>query len=323
MLFYYNMEEHKVSSKILLIGGPTGVGKSHIALDVALRINGEIISADSMQFYREINIGTDKVPVHMREKVAHHLIDHISLKDSFDVHSFVNEALLHVRKILQAGKVPLIVGGSGLYLRSLMKGIFPMPEVEAGKQAEVRRYLGEQGLCGLYSLLKKTDPEAAGRIHEKDRKRITRALEVYILTGKNISFWQRQKSENPLAKTGKPVYFILTRNKEVMYNRINRRVDYMFDSGWIDEVEKLKEEGYADMLVYKAPIGYAEILDFLAGRYNLEELKEIVKKKTRRFAKKQLTWFRKEDGKWIEIENEQETADMIMREFMKFDGEGV
>ena len=321
MLFYYNMKGDKISKKILVIGGPTGIGKSRISFEVALRVNGEIISADSMQFYREIDIGTDKVSAEMREKVPHYLIDCLSLRDSFDVHTFLRKTIHIVNKILLSGRVPIIVGGSGLYLRSLMNGIFPIPKEKMEKQNGIRKLLSKKNLSVLYSELKSVDIEAASRIHKNDRKRITRALEVYLLTGKTISYWHRQNPKKTLADVGDPLYFILTRNREVMYNRIDERVDAMFESGWIQEVKNLEEKGFRDILLYKSPIGYVEILDFLDGKYTMDELKSIIKKRTRTLARKQLTWFKKEKGIWLDIEEDENKAvEIIIEKFTGFEG---
>lgn len=316
MLLYYIMKKKEIS-KILVIGGPTGIGKSKVAFEAAIRLDGEIISADSMQFYRETCIGTDKVSPEMRSRVVHHLVDCISLAENFDVSSFVRKAVSIAGQILEGGRVPVVAGGSGLYLRSLLRGVFTMPPVDEEKKRKARKILAEKSTTDLYFGLNSADPEAASRIHKNDRKRISRALEVFMLTGKPISFWHTVRPEDSILKAGIPVYFILTRKREVMYNKIDLRVEEMFRSGWIDEVRRLKEEGLEKALLHKAPIGYPEILDFLAGKCGLEELKETVKRKTRVYARKQLTWFRKEEGTWIEIEDEVKTAEKISRLFLE------
>jgi len=310
------MKTENISKKILILGGPTGVGKSDISFDLSLALNGEIISADSMQFYKEINIGTGKTPKWMRDKVPHHLIDFLSLREDFDVKAFVESALLCVEEILSRGKVPIIVGGSGLYIRSLLTGIFPMPEGSSERKNEIRENLASKELSELYSQLQLVDPTSASRINKNDRKRISRALEIYYLTGKTITFWHKQKSEDRLANIGVTLYFILTRSREVMYNRIERRVDEMFEEGWIKEVVRLKDEGLQGPLLYKAPIGYAEIIDYLDSKYSMEELVNLVKKKTKTYARKQLTWFRREDGIWLEIQDKRKTVEEIIKNFL-------
>lgn len=322
MLLYYSMENKSKTAgkKILVIGGPTGVGKSKIAFEAAKKLGGEIISADSMQFYREIEIGTDKAPLWMRKEIPHHLIDELSIKEDFNVYSFIEAAILHVNRLLSLNKVPVITGGSGLYLKGLIKGLFHLPEKDKEKRRDIRKSFAQKEAAELYLQLESIDPEAAENIHPNDRKRIERAMEVYLLTGRAISFWHKQKSEMSLEKIGLPVYFILTRNKEVMYNRINCRVDRMFEEGWIEEVKKLKECGLEKYLRYKAPIGYIDILDFLQGRCGEDELKAAVKKKTRTFARKQLAWFRREQGIWIEADDENKAVAAVTEGFRKFGG---
>ncbi len=290
--------------RVIVIGGPTGVGKSSVAFRVAEEIGGEIISADSMQFYREINIGTGKVPPWMREKIPHHLMDFLSLRDSFDVYEYVEMVSGKVDDILKREKVPLIVGGSGLYLRILMRGIFTIPDADREKQKKLREILERKTTEALYMELEKADPAMLETIHKNDRKRIRRALEVYHLTGKPMSSWQKQETEGAFGRETDTRYFILTRNREEMYNRIDQRVDRMFEDGWIEEVKRLKEGGYAGYLKEKAPIGYAEIMEHLNGSLGVGELKDRIKRKTRNFARRQLTWFRRENGVWIELEGD-------------------
>jgi tRNA dimethylallyltransferase len=197
-----------------------------------------------------------------------------------------------------------------------------MPEEKIEEQLKVRNLLYRKNVVELYDKLKSIDLEAATKIHQNDKKRIIRALEVYQLTGQNITFWQKQKPENSIIQIGDPIYFILTRNREVMYNRIDKRVEEMINLGWIKEVEELVEKGYTEMLLNKAPIGYAEILDFLSGKYDMDELKYKIKKRTRTFARKQVTWFKKEEGIWLNIENEEEAVNLIIEKFLTFE-EGV
>lgn len=302
------MSGKETGKKILVIGGPTGIGKSAVAYSVAKEISGEIISADSRQFYREINIGTDKVPLWMRKGVPHHLIDFLSLKDDFDVYKFAKLAHEKTEDIRKRDKVPVVVGGSGLYLRSLVKGIFTVPDGCREKQQEIRRALEEKTTEILYRELQEIDPPLKEAIHRNDRKRIRRALEVYCLTGKPMSYWQKQKPETVFGGTCNMKYFILTRDRKEMYERIEQRVDKMFEDGWVDEVEKLREKGCVAYLRDKAPIGYMEILEYLDGKCNIEELKADIKQKTRNFAKKQLTWFRKENGIWLELSGDGKNA---------------
>lgn len=303
-------------NKIPVIGGPTGIGKSAVAFEVAKKINGEIISADSRQFYREINIGTDKVPLWMRNEVPHHLIDFLSLKDDFDVYRFAELAREKIKEIREKGRVPVIIGGSGLYLRSLFKGIFTVSGGDREKQGEIRSELEKKTTEEMFVELRDVDPVLAETIHRNDRKRIRRALEVYYLTGKRMSFWHEQNPEPVLGEDEK-LYFILCRDRQEMYERIEKRVDDMFEAGWLEEVERLRDKGYSGYLRGKAPIGYVEILDYLDGKTAFDELKSGIKQKTRNLAKKQLTWFRKENGTWLKISGDgRNAAEEITREFL-------
>lgn len=303
----------KSKKRLIVIGGPTGVGKSAIAYNIALKIRGEVISADSMQFYREINIGTDKVPLWMQKKVPHHLINFLSIRDEFDLYQFIGLATEKIKEISEKGNTPIVVGGSGLYLRGLLKGIFNMPEEKRGKQKEIRSALEKEKTDILYQALQKVDPCTAKILHPNDRKRIRRALEIYHLTGKPMSLWKKER-HSPIPTDMDIIYYILTRDRNEMYNRIEERVEYMFEKGWIEEVRYLKEQGYERYLRTKAPIGYNEILDYLDGKYDIEELKAEIKKKTRNLARRQLTWFRKEDGLWTEIEG---TGEKIVDEIVE------
>ncbi|MCM8777267.1 MAG: tRNA (adenosine(37)-N6)-dimethylallyltransferase MiaA [Candidatus Omnitrophica bacterium] len=297
----------KSKKRLVVIGGPTGIGKSDIAYNVALKINGEIISADSMQFYREINIGTDKVPLWMREKVPHHLIDFLSIRDDFDVYRFIKLATEKIEEIFKKERIPIVVGGSGLYLRSLLKGIFYIPDEMKEKQRDIRNKLENENTETLYQILQKVDHSTANVLHPNDRKRIRRALEVYYLTGKPMSLLQRERNPE-ISENIQIYYYILTRDRNEMYNRICQRVEKMFESGWIEEVKELREKSFERYLKLKAPIGYKEILEYLDGKYSMDELKAMIKKKTRNLARRQLTWFRKEDGIWIKIEGDGENA---------------
>ncbi len=311
------MREKETKKKVLVIGGPTGVGKSAVAYSVAKKIDGEIISADSRQFYKEINIGTDKVPLSMRKDVPHHLVDFLSIKEGFDVYSFIKIVREKIQEIQSRNKTVIIVGGSGLYLRSLMKGIFSIPDESREKQQEIRRVLEEKTTEVLYKELLIVDPALKNTVHPNDRRRIRRALELYYLTGKPMSYWQKQEPETVL-KENERMYFILVRNREEMYERIEERVDKMFENGWVEEVKKLKEDGYAAYLREKAPIGYVEILDYFDGRGTIEELKSGIKQKTRNFAKKQLTWFRRENGIWLELSGDgKNVVEEIIKRFYK------
>ncbi|MCM8767627.1 MAG: tRNA (adenosine(37)-N6)-dimethylallyltransferase MiaA [Candidatus Omnitrophica bacterium] len=302
-----------MSNKILVIGGPTACGKTQISFEIAKKINGEIISCDSRQFYKEINIGTDKPSLSMREKIPHHFIDFLSLKEEFDVYQFSNMVFEKVKEIISKGKIPIIVGGSGFYIRVLLNGLFSLsPELKI-KQKEIREKLEKETSENLYQKLKEIDPVCAEKIHPNDRYRIKRAIEIYELTGKNMTYWRTQKPEKTLKEIGNVIYFILMRDKKEIYQRIEKRIEKMFENGWIEEVRKLKQESFEKYLNIKAPIGYNEILEFLNNEFDFEKLKKIIIKKTKEYARKQFIWFRKEKGIFINFTDEKEAIEKILK----------
>jgi tRNA dimethylallyltransferase len=303
------------SNKIIIIGGPTASGKTEISFKIAKEINGEIISADSRQFYKEINIGTDKPPLWMRNQIPHHFIDFLSLKNQFDVYEYKNLVYEKVIEIISKGKIPIIVGGSGFYIRVLIKGLFPLPKELKEKQKEIRKKLKNEKTEKLYERLKEIDPVISEKIHPNDRYRIIRAIEIYQITGKNISFWQSQKPEKTLNDFGEIFYFILMRERQQIYERIEKRIEKMFENGWIDEVKKLREQSFENDLKFKAPIGYKEIIDYLDKKFNLEETKKMIIKKTKEYARKQIIWFKKEDGIFINFSEDEEAIKKILEEF--------
>ena len=282
---------------ILVIGGPTAAGKTEVAFLAAQLLKTEIISADSRQFYREISVGTDKVSAERRAAVPHHLVDVCSLADDFTVADFCRRAFPLVRRILASGRTPVIIGGSGLYLRGLVRGIFALPP-DDGRLASVRGALEALTTAELAARLRAADPDAAARIHPNDRRRLRRALEVFRATGIPITRWQgtRQRTLAELA----PVRFtVLTRPRPDLHERIAVRVDAMLAAGWEEEVRAIAGAGLAARLRRKAPIGYREILDTLEGGEPRETLRARIIAATRGLARRQETWFRREPASWI------------------------
>lgn len=298
--------------KIIIIGGPTSSGKTEISFKIAKEINGEIISADSRQFYKEINIGTDKPPLWMRKEIPHHFFDFLSLKDEFDVFKYKNLVFEKINEIFERGKFPVIVGGSGFYIRVLLKGLFLLPPELKEKQKEIREKLEKEKTENLYEKLKEIDSEIAKKIHKNDRYRIKRAIEIYLLTGKNMTYWQKQKNDITLKDFGNVFYFILFRDRKEIYERIEKRVNKMFENRWIEEVKELVEKSFEDYLKFKAPIGYGEIIEFLKGKYDFDELKNLIIKRTKEYARKQIIWFRKENGVFINFKEEKEAIEKIL-----------
>jgi len=277
--------------KIIAIVGPTGVGKSELAVFLGEKLNGEIINFDSLQFYKELNIGTAKPGEEERKRVPHHLYDLLELDEEFNAAKFIEIADNLIKEIWGRGKIPILVGGTGLYLRAFEYGLFPM---EVPKEIrETLRKRANQDLSSLYEELKRLDPEYAQKISPKDKVRITRALEVIYASGKPISYFHK---ENPFF--GKKRYNLikigLILPRKELYKKINLRVIKMIEKGWIEEVKKLLEKGYSPELKTFKAIGYKYIIQYLQGKISLEKAIELIQRDTRRYAKRQLTWFKKE-----------------------------
>lgn len=289
------------ANRILIIIGPTAVGKSKLAIEIAKKLDGEIISADSMQVYIGMDIGTAKPSKNELEEVPHHLINLIAPDKPWSVSDFVNNTKGLIEDIAERGKFPIVIGGTGLYLNALIEG-YSFPEIK--KNDEVRRRLeGESNSYGslhLYEKLKKIDPDSAANIHFNDAKRIIRALEVYELTGKPMSELRTKNEENI---NFKPVIIGLDMDRHELYKWIEARVDDMLTKGLVDEVKGLIKEGYDPKLTSMQAIGYKEVAEHLHGKYTYDELVNILKQNTRNFAKRQMTWFRRfKDVNWFEVD---------------------
>lgn len=292
--------------KLIALVGPTGSGKSALAIEVALVLEGEVVNCDSMQLYRKLNIGTAKPTDRQRSLVPHHLFDVIEPDEVYSAGRYMQEAREICRQIAGRVHTPIIVGGTGLYLRALLEGVFEGP----GRTEELRQRLREiadrRGSEYLHRLLARRDPEAAGRIQPADRIRLIRALEVFFATGTPISRLQpgRQPFEEfQIVKIG------LNLPRSELYARINRRVEEMFQSGLVEEVASLLRQGYSPDLKAFEALGYRAAVRFLKGKTTLEEAVESTQRETRRYAKRQMTWFRKEpDMQWIEYAGEDPRA---------------
>lgn len=285
---------------IILIVGPTGVGKTEISLEIALALNTEIINADSRQIYKLMDIGTAKPPKALQSKVKHHLIDIIYPDEYFSAGEYGRRAREVILSLRERGMIPLIIGGSGLYIKALIYGFFKGPEADQEMREFFMEYADKNGESSLYERLRKVDPDAAKRIHPKDTMRIVRALEVYEKTGKPISILQ----DNFAMKNSpyRPIMIGLFREKKNLYKRIDKRVDLMIDQGLIDEVKGLLDMGYSEGLNSMMGIGYKQIIGFLKGEYDLNSAIAILKRDSRRYAKRQMTWFRKAEGiEWIDV----------------------
>ena len=282
-----------MKKKILVIGGPTAVGKTELSIDLAKRLNGEIISADSMQIYKYMDIGSAKVSKGEMNGVVHHLIDVVDPSINFSVADYKEQGEKAIKEIISRGKLPIIVGGTGLYINSLTCN---MNFTEAEKDEEYRKELdklaNEHGNNYIHEMLKEIDPISYNEIHANNRKRVIRALEVYKLTGNPFSSYNAgedfYKSEYDVH------YYVLTMDREKLYERINLRVDIMMEKGLLEECIKLKEMGYTSSMQSMQGIGYKEILYYLEGNLKLQEAINMIKQGSRNYAKRQLTWFRRD-----------------------------
>lgn len=301
---------------LIILTGPTAVGKTKASIGLAKAVDGEIISADSMQVYRHMDIGSAKIKPEEMEGIPHHLIDVLEPDDEFHVVKFQQLAKKAMREIWERGHIPIVTGGTGFYIQALLYDIdFDENEKEDACRKELEAYAKEHGAEALHEKLAFVDPASAEMIHPNNIKRVIRALEFYEQTGKRISEHnetQRQR-ESPYAFA----YFVLTDDRAHLYERINRRVDQMIEEGLVNEVQALKDKGYTKQLVSMQGLGYKEILDYLDGNCTLEEAIYTIKRDTRHFAKRQLTWFKRErDVIWINKQSFGYDAEQILDEML-------
>lgn len=280
-------------NKLVILTGPTAVGKTHLSIQLAKKINGEIISADSIQVYKGMDIGSAKITKEETDGIHHHLIDILEPKEEFNVHIFKKLATKAINDISSRGKIPIIVGGTGFYIQAVLYDInFDDTETDYEYREYLEQLAKDKGNAFLHNMLKEVDPESAAAIHCNNLKRVIRALEYYKQTGKKISEHNEKERENKSPYNF--AYFVLNDKRDKLYNRINQRVDIMFDNGLLKEMETLIAKGYTRDLVSMQGIGYKELFNYFDGKTSLDETKELIKKNTRHFAKRQLTWFRRE-----------------------------
>jgi len=288
-----------MAPKVLVITGPTASGKTKLSIELAKLFNGEIVGADSMQIYKYMDIGTAKPTEDEKQGIFHHVVDCISPFDSYSVSRYIEDASVAVSDILSRGKLPVIVGGTGLYIDSLISGRDFLPDGEGDVREEYSAMYDSLGGDKMLRLLGKFDPQSAEKLHSNDKKRIVRAFEVYKLSGKAIS------AHNEDTKALPPRYDALKlalsfKNRDVLYDRINRRVDVMVEHGLEDEVRKLFSMGLTSDNTAMQAIGYKEICDYLEGKCTFSDAIEQIKTGSRRYAKRQLSWLRRDDTiKWI------------------------
>lgn len=301
---------------LIILTGPTAVGKSALSIALAKAVNGEIISADSMQVYRQMDIGTAKIMPGEMDGVPHYLIDVLSPKEDFNIVLFQKMAKEAMEEIYAKNKIPILVGGTGFYIQAVLYDIdFTESEEDSPYREELWQIAKTQGETVLHQMLGECDPEAAKEIHPNNVKRVIRALEFYKSTGKKISEHnaQERKKESPYDF----LYLVLNQDRAILYDRIEKRIDLMVEQGLVEEVKALKEQGCHKEMVSMKGLGYKEILSYLDGECTLEEAVEILKRDTRRFAKRQLTWFRREkEPVWID-KGTYKNEDEILKDILK------
>ncbi|MFA5356727.1 MAG: tRNA (adenosine(37)-N6)-dimethylallyltransferase MiaA [Candidatus Omnitrophota bacterium] len=315
-----------MKKNIIFLVGPTASGKTTAAACLAGKINAEIISCDSMQVYKGMDIMTSKAPAYLRKKLRHHMVSIIPVDKAYSVERYYKDASKAVKDILRRGKTPLITGGTGLYMTVLIDGIFkadPASKARAGKiRDELIRRAKEPGSASLHKELSVVDPEAARKIHPNDTRRIIRALEVFRSTGEPIS--RLQKKRRGLGDEYDIKVFGLNMPRDALYEKIDKRVGRMFSAGLVLEIKKLLKSRLSKTACYA--LGIREVKGYLDGLYGMQEAKRLLKKNTRNYAKRQLTWFRKDKRiKWIDIAGKDKASDAakkILLELRGIYGEG-
>lgn len=300
---------------VLLIVGPTASGKTAVGIELAKRCDGEIISADSRQVYQHLSIGTAKPTPQELSQVEHHLVDVVPPDEEFDAARFAELADEVIEELWHKDKLPIVVGGSGFYIKALIDGLFDAPSADE----ELRERFRQQPKETLHQMLESVDPASAEKLHPNDRKRVIRALEVYELTGKTISQLQKEHQQNKKEKY-EPLFIGLSYERQTLYRRIEDRVDKMIEGGLIEEVESLLEIYPAELNALQT-VGYQEIIRYLRGDIDKGEAIRLIKRNTRRYAKRQLTWFRRDERiHWIDVtelsaEEAAKKAMDVIREF--------
>lgn len=284
---------------LVILTGPTAVGKTSLSLSLAKELDGEIVSADSMQVYRYMDIGTAKIREEERQGIPHHLIDVLDPWEDFNVVRFQKMAREALEEIWERGHIPIVTGGTGFYIQALLYDIhFTENNEDSSLRKDLENYARENGAEALHSRLAEVDEKAASQIHFNNVKRVIRALEFYYQTGKKIS--EHNEEERKRTSPYDFKYFVLNDEREHLYAGINRRVDLMMEEGLVEEVQKLKEMGCDSTMVSMQGLGYKEILSYLEGECTLDEAVYKIKRDTRHFAKRQITWFKRErDVIWL------------------------
>lgn len=301
-----------MNKPLIIIAGPTACGKTSVSVKLAKLIDGEIISADSMQVYKYMDIGTAKITTEETEGIPHYMINELYPDEEFSVAVFQQKAKNYIEKIYAKGKIPILVGGTGFYINALIYNNDFSEEQDTKERVELQKIYNEKGKDYIFNMLKTVDPESAEKIHPNNIKKVIRALEFYKQTGKKIS--QHNIEEKQREAFYDVSFFVLNMDRNLLYNRINQRIDIMLKNGLLKEVSSLLEK-YSPELVSMQGLGYKEFIPYFNNQCSLDDAIEILKRDTRHFAKRQLTWFKHQcHGIWINVdqfENSQKTAEYI------------
>jgi tRNA dimethylallyltransferase len=315
------LSETQVGCKpVVVIVGPTAVGKSRVAVEVAKAFETEVLTADSRQVYRGMDIGTDKPVLEERQGIPHRLIDLVNPDESFNAGLYRCQAIEEIERLYRNSRLPLVVGGTGLYVRTLLMGLCNAPPADPFLRAALRQEAKEQGHDRLYARLVAVDPVSAARLHPRDESKVIRALEVYQLSGRRMSEFQQ---EHGFAERPFSVLLIgLNRDRDVLYRRIEERIDWQLAHGLVEETKQLLAQGYHRDSSAMKGLGYRHVAEHLAGEYDAAEMVRRFKQDTRHFSKRQMTWFRKEPGiQWLTIEGSesaQHAAELVIGQVKRF-----
>ncbi len=306
-----------MSKKIVVVCGPTASGKTALSIALAKAFGGEVVSADSMQIYRGMDIGTAKPTLEEREGIPHHMLDVAEPGESYSVSRYVQEATACVEDILSRGKLPIVCGGTGLYIDGLIRGTdFQPAGTDNGIREELEKEWEEQGAEAMVARLAAVDPESAERLHLSDKRRILRALEVYLATGETITAHNARTKAIP-PRFEAVMIGLNTQPRDILYGRIDRRVDVMLEQGLLQEVQTLLEKGLLEGTAAQA-IGYKELLAHFRGEMTLDAAADLIRQKSRNYAKRQLTWFRRDERvKWI-VYNAPQAAQAVLQEATEY-----
>nr|MBI3614550.1 tRNA (adenosine(37)-N6)-dimethylallyltransferase MiaA [Nitrospirota bacterium] len=307
-----NIEPSLKAKPLVALVGPTAVGKSRVGILLAKALDTEVLTADSRQVFRGMDIGMDKPTVAERQGVPHRLIDLVEPDQPFNVGLYRRHALEEIGRLHEAGKLPLLVGGTGLYVRALLRGLWDGPAADWVLRGRLEAEAHDRGIGALYQELSRVDPASAQRLHPHDQVKIVRALEVYRLSGRPLSeaIHEHAFGESPFSS----LVIGLTRDRAALYRRVDARVDEQLAKGLLEETRSLLAKGYDRQLGSMKGLGYRQMAGFLAGEYSYDEAVRLLKRDTRHFAKRQLTWFRKEPGLiWLRIEGRDTFEDVTAR----------